>query len=91
MAEELVLQQVVGDRRAVDRQEHLAGCRSDGMQRAGDQLLAGARFTGDQHGAPRGSNLADQGLDRLHRRALADQGLDVDLAVELATEGLVLE
>ena len=49
------------------------------VQGPGDQLLAGARLAGDQHVAPRRADLADQGLDRLHRRALADQRLEVGL------------
>ncbi len=67
VAEELVLQQVVRDRRAVDRQERGLGVGPLRMQGPRDQLLAGARLARDQDVAPRRPDLADQRLDRPHR------------------------
>ena len=70
VAEELVLQQVVRDRRAVDRQERRVGLGPGRVQGAGHQLLARARLARDQHVAARRADLADQGLDRPASAAL---------------------
>ncbi len=91
VAEELVLQQVVGDRRAVDGEEHGVGVGAEGVQGPGHQLLARARFPGDQHRAPGRADLADQRLHGLHHRAAADQRVEVLVGVELPPQGLVLE
>ena len=42
------------------------------VQRARDQLLAGAALAGDQHARRRARDALDQAHDALHRRALAD-------------------
>ena len=42
------------------------------VDRARDQLLAGAALAGDQHARPRRRDLRDLGEQRRHRRALAD-------------------
>jgi hypothetical protein len=91
VAEELVFEQLVGDRRAVDGQERGVGVVPRRVQGAGDQLLAGAGLPQDQDVGPGRPDLADQGLHRLHRRALADECLEVDRRVQLAAEGLVLQ
>ena len=83
MAEELVLQQVVGNRRAVDCEEHRVRVGTAGVQGPRHQLLAGARLAGDEHRAPGRADLAYQGLHGLHRRAPADQRLQVLVGVEL--------
>ena len=89
VAEELVFEQVVGDGRAVDRQKHLVAGRPQRVKRARDQLLAGPRLTRDQHRGPGRSDLADQGLDGLDRRALADERIEIALGVQLASQRLV--
>ena len=49
VAEQLRLEQVLGHRAAVDRDERLILARARAMNRAREQLLARARFAGDQH------------------------------------------
>ena len=49
VAEQLGFEQVLRDRRGVDRDERPRRARAVPVQRARDQLLAGARFAGDQH------------------------------------------
>ena len=61
------------------------------MKRTGRQLLAGPRLAGDQHRAPRRPDLADQGLDGLDRRAVADQRVQVPVGMELPPQRLVLQ
>ena len=41
----------------------------------GDEFLAGAAFAQDQHGYILRGDPADRLIDRLHRRAAADQGV----------------
>ena len=52
VAEQLRLEQRVGDGGAVDRDERLLGARRVEVQRARHQLLAGAALAGDEHVAP---------------------------------------
>src|SRR3546814_15681616 len=48
MAEELALQQVFRDGRAVDRDEGTLGARAELVQRAGEQLLSSSAFADDE-------------------------------------------
>src|SRR5512138_1799164 len=50
MAEQLTLEQVVGDRRTVHFYERLGRSRAFVVNRAGEELLAGSSFTADQDG-----------------------------------------
>ncbi len=47
------------------------------VQRLGDQLLAGARFAGDQHAQMGVGQAADAAKQRLQRWSLTDQGVVV--------------
>ena len=49
VAEELALQQVCGNRRAIDLDKGSRGSRAVIVQRPGQQLLSGAGFSTDQH------------------------------------------
>ena len=49
VAEELAFEQVLRNGRRIDRDEGALGARTVAMQRARDELLAGARFPRDQH------------------------------------------
>ena len=85
VAEELGLEQILRDRRGVDRDERLGGARAVPMQCARDQFLAGARFAGDEH---RGVGLrqpADRTKNFLHRRGLP-QHLGVGRAASAARQ-----
>ena len=71
MAEELGFEQCLGQGAAVDGDElpAAAGVVVDGAR---DQLLAGARLAGDQHGGHGLGDALHDGEDLLHPRALAD-------------------
>ncbi len=83
VAEELALQQVLRNRRAVDRHERAAASRRLGVDGPGENLLAGAALAGEQH---RGLELC-RALDELQHldhdvrggddRPLSDDALDV--------------
>ena len=73
VAEQLRLEQLGGDRRGVERDERLVRARDCVVQRARDQLLAGARFAGDQHRHARARQAADGAEHLLHRGRLAEQ------------------
>ena len=67
VAEELGLEQVLGHRAAVDRDERLILARARAVDRAREQLLARAGLARDQHarvGAGDHSRLLEAGLDR---------------------------
>ena len=68
VAEQLALEQVLGDRAAVDRDERLAGARRAVVDLARDQLLAGAGLAGDQHRDVGRRDLLDLAEHLLHRR-----------------------
>ena len=93
VAEQLVLEERVGERGAVERDERLLGARTARVQRARDELLPRAGLAGDQHRARRGGRAADQILDLAHRLAVADErvhraaGADLPLQeIDLARE-----
>ena len=71
VAEQLALQHALGQGRAVDRHERPVGTRAEVVDRAGDQLLAGAAFAFDEHRGLGVGHLLDQPEDLLHRLALA--------------------
>ncbi len=68
MAEQLALEQGLGHRGAVDRQEGLVGARRGAMDAARDQLLAGARLALDQDGDRRRGGALHQLEDFEHGR-----------------------
>ena len=49
VAEQLGLEQVLRDRRAVDRDKRAVGARTERVERAREQLLAGAALAFEQH------------------------------------------
>ena len=63
VAEELALDQVLGDRRAVDLDERLVAARRVLVQRARDELLAGAALAGDEHGGRRVGDALEHGVE----------------------------
>ena len=72
MAEELRLEQVLGNRRRVDRDERPGHPRAVAMKRARDEFLAGTGLAGDEHGRTRLRQAADGAKHFLHRRRLAE-------------------
>ncbi len=75
VAEELALQQVLGDGGAVDGDEELLGARAVLVDGAGDELLAGAALAGDEDGGVGRRDLPDGLVDALHGGRGADDGL----------------
>ena len=73
MPEQLRLDQLLGDGRAVDLDERLRGARGAAMDFARHELLAGARFAGDEDRGFRRRGQLDLRLELLHRRRLADE------------------
>src|SRR5690606_13766264 len=80
-AEELALEQVLRDRRAIDRDERPRPPRRELVERARRELLAGAALAGEQHRGVGRGELADPHVERLHRGRAADE---LDQAVALA-------
>ena len=81
--EQLALEERLGERGAVQRDERLLGARAERVDRAGELPLAGAALAGDEDRRPRARDLARDAIDLLHRGARADEPLE-PLAVPLA-------
>ena len=77
VAEQLRLEQVLLQRRAVHLDEVAARAQRVVVDRAGDQLLAGARFAADQHRRVALRDLLDDREHRLQRAARADDPVEV--------------
>ena len=60
VAEQLALEQVGGDRAAVDRHERALAARTEIMDGARDDFLAGAGLAEDEHVGVEGGHLADE-------------------------------
>ena len=86
VAEQLALENVLAQRRAVERHERLLLPRAVLVDRLGDQLLAGAGLALDQHGGV-GRRDPLQPVDHVvHLRAVADDPLEAELLVEPAIQ-----
>ena len=91
VAEELALDQVLGDRAAVDRDQlPVLARRVAVVQRLDDQLLADAALAGDQDRAVYLADLLEQLEDPLHRRALADDPVEAGPLEQLGPQPRVL-
>ena len=75
VAEQLRFEQVLRDRRAVQRNERAARAARAAMQVARQHLLAGARFTRDQHRCLGTCDLLGAAHAGLHRRIAHDEGV----------------
>ena len=75
VAEELRFEERVGNRRAVQRDELLAGAVGLGMEVAGDDFLAGARLAGDHHAGVRRRDLIGQTQNLRHCRVPVHEGV----------------
>ena len=84
VAEQLALEQRLDHRRAVDGDEAAVAARAGAMQRAGDQLLAGAGLAGDQRRPHVRRQAADQREQVLHQRAAADHAAELQPLGEVA-------
>ncbi|MFN8096101.1 MAG: hypothetical protein U0599_28455 [Vicinamibacteria bacterium] len=75
VAEQLRLEEPLRDRPAVDRHERPLGPRTVAVDRAGDELLAGARLAGHQHRRVGGAGEGDLLVDGEHRAAAAHEAV----------------
>jgi len=82
VAEQLGLQQRLGQRRAGHADERSRGPPARLVQRPGHQFLAGAAGPLDQHRAALAGHFLDQFEDRVHRRVLADDVLERVVALQ---------
>src|SRR5512144_1300846 len=73
VAEQLILQQRLGQCGAIERDKRACRARTGGVYRPRRKLLAGSGFPGDQHRSGRRRGASDEGLDLLHWRAVADE------------------
>jgi hypothetical protein len=91
VAEQLTLEQGLGDGRAVDGDEGARAARAQVVDGAGSQLLAGPALAGEEHGSVHGRDLAQGGENLLHGRARPDHALEAASArvlSQLAVLGL---
>ena len=90
VAEQLALDDRLGQRREVDLDEGLRGAAAVVVDRRGDELLADAALAADQHRGVALGDLGDQVVDRLHRLGVADDVRGAEAVLELLLEALVL-
>ena len=89
VAEELALQEILGDGAAVDRHEVTGAPRAPPMQRARDELLARPALAGDEHRGLEVGDLGDGAEDVLHRLALRQNRLELMLFANLFAQRAV--
>src|SRR5271156_5552647 len=75
MAEQLALEQCLGNRRAIDRDERRVGAPAQLMKRVGEQLFSGAAFAQQQHRYVGRRNLLDITQHLQHFGALGDDAV----------------
>ena len=68
VAEQLALEQRLGQRRAVEAQERRRRARRAAVDRLGQHLLADAGLAEDQHGERAAGDALGQRVERAHRR-----------------------
>ena len=90
VAEELGLDQRLGERRATHLDERLLGPRRVVVDRVRDHLLAGPGLAADQHRRIGARDLGDLLVDLLNRGAVADDAAERVLVAQLVAQVLVL-
>ena len=90
VAEELALQQRLGERGAVHHDERTGLAPPAVVERSGDELLARTRLARDQHGGVGVHNPIEQIVEPSHRRAGAEQRPETPGLVDGAPEPLHL-
>ena len=82
MAEELRLDELGGERAAVENDERLGSARAVRVQRLRDELFAGAGLAGDEDGGVARRDLADELHQLPHRAALPEDALELEALAE---------
>ena len=90
VAEQLRLDQAVGQRRAAHLDERLVGARRVVVDGVRDQLLAGARLAANQHGGVGRGHLRHLLVHLAHRPAGADDAREVVALLQLLAQVRVL-
>ena len=90
MPEQLRFEQLLGDRAAVHRDEPALDAAAVVVDRARDQLLAGAALARDQHRAVGARDLRHDVEHAAQRAAVADDVLEAVLRAQLALQRAVL-
>ena len=90
VAEQLALHQIFGDRGAVDLDERPVRARRMLMDRARDHVLAHAAFPAQQHRGAGGRHARDGGENLLHRRAAADDVVELVALAQLLAQLAIL-
>src|SRR5579862_8667415 len=90
MPEELGLEQRLGNRAAVERDEALLPARARVVQRPSREFFAGAGLAGDEHCAGCGRDDAQELEELLHRRRASNEALDLKSIVQLRAQIFVL-
>ena len=90
VTEDLALEQRLGNRGAVDRDERKRRARTELMDRLRHELLARARFAGDEHRRLGRRRLLDHLIDLPHLRTVADERAERAVLAELASQRLHL-
>ncbi len=86
VAEQLVLEEVLGDRRAVDRDERPLRPRRELVQGAGEQLLAGAALAEQQHGRVARRRALERQHGVLERGVLAEHARQAETLLVVVLE-----
>src|ERR1700738_4262771 len=88
MPEQLALEQTVRDSGAVDGDERRAPSRGLEMNRARDQLLAGAALAAQQNRGVIGDHAPNQLVNFLHRAAATDYLAADELAIDFVFQAI---
>src|SRR5690242_381489 len=90
MPKKLALQEILGDRTAVDRDEVTGPPRASSVKSARYELFAGPALAGDEHRRLVVGDLGDGPEDLLHGLALRQDLLELMLFADLLAESAVL-
>ena len=90
VAEDLALEQGVGNRRAVEGDERRGSARAQLVNGLRHQFLAGAGFAQQQHRGRRRRRLFQHVIEGAHRGAVPDDAAEPPALVQLAPQRLVL-
>ena len=86
VAEDLALEERLGNRGAVDRDKRKRRPRAELVDRLRDELLAGARLPRNQHRGARRRGLLDHPIHRTDAGAVADDPAEASLLAELTPQ-----
>ncbi len=85
MSEQLAFEKGFDNCRAVECDEMSGVYRAQLVQRSGDKVLPGARFTGNHHRPEMTGNALNAGKQVEHQGAAPDDAMEMELRGELAS------